>query len=74
MGSRKFAILLAVFSVSCSLTYLALAKSATEFFEDISYSRQCAIGFSGNLHRRFGLEPLLTRALEESKQYALRGL
>jgi len=46
-GSRKFAVLLAVFSVSCSLVYLALAKSAAELFQDDSYARQCAIGFSG---------------------------
>ncbi|KAF0293771.1 Rhomboid-related protein 4 [Amphibalanus amphitrite] len=62
MGSRRFAILLAVFSVSCSITYLALAKTATDFFHDGSYSRQCAIGFSGVI---FALK-VLTHQLESA--------
>ncbi|XP_037089671.1 rhomboid-related protein 4-like [Pollicipes pollicipes] len=72
MGSRKFAILLGVFSVSCSLTYLALAKTATEFLQDESYSRQCAIGFSGVI---FALKVLTQRLESASDSWTyLRGL
>ncbi|XP_045619967.2 rhomboid-related protein 4 [Procambarus clarkii] len=56
-GSVKFCILLAVFTIATSLTYVGLVWGATEIFETYSYMRQCAIGFSGVL---FALKVLTT--------------
>lgn len=53
LGSRRFAVILLVFSIACSAIYLILAQLASEIFDDYSYCKQCAIGFSGVL---FGLK------------------
>lgn len=46
-GSAQFLILLVVFTLATSLTYVGLAWLAKEFYESYSYMKQCAIGFSG---------------------------
>lgn len=56
-GSVKFIILLVVFTLSTSLTYVGLSWLAAEFFEDYSYMKTCAIGFSGVI---FALKVLTT--------------
>jgi len=48
-GSVKFFISLVILTVLSSAVYVALALIASEVFEDFSYMRQCAIGFSGVL-------------------------
>ncbi|KAK3888932.1 hypothetical protein Pcinc_007033 [Petrolisthes cinctipes] len=48
-GTLKFLILLLVFTVASSLTYVGLAFCAAKYFESSSYMKTCAIGFSGVL-------------------------
>ncbi|XP_069948206.1 rhomboid-related protein 4 isoform X3 [Cherax quadricarinatus] len=56
-GSLKFFILLVIFTLATSLTYVGLAWVAAEALDTYSYMRQCAIGFSGVL---FALKVLTT--------------
>lgn len=56
-GSVKFFILLVIFTLAESLTYVGLAVAAAEYYESYSYMRQCAIGFSGVI---FALKVLTT--------------
>uniref|UniRef100_A0A0P4WCV6 Peptidase S54 rhomboid domain-containing protein n=1 Tax=Scylla olivacea TaxID=85551 RepID=A0A0P4WCV6_SCYOL len=56
-GSVKFFILLVVFTLATSLTYVGLAWAATEYFKSYSYMRECAVGFSGVI---FALKVLTT--------------
>ncbi|RXG72855.1 Rhomboid-related protein 4 [Armadillidium vulgare] len=56
-GSLKFSVILLVFMISTSGMYLALSKALYMYFDDYSYMKQCAIGFSGVL---FALKVLTT--------------
>ena len=46
-GSTRFLILILMMTVSTSLVYVGLVKTAFETLHDYSYMKQCAIGFSG---------------------------
>lgn len=57
LGSVKFFITLLLLTILSSAIYVGLAVFASELFNDFSYMRQCAIGFSGVL---FALKVLAT--------------
>ncbi|XP_076041489.1 rhomboid-related protein 4-like [Oratosquilla oratoria] len=65
-GSRKFLVLLLIFTLATSSMYVALVKMAAEYFHDWSHMRTCAIGFSGVL---FALKVLTTYHSEENYKY-----
>ena len=48
-GSVRFVGLLSVFSIMTGIVYAILSYMAAELLDDPSYTRQCAIGFSGVL-------------------------
>lgn len=48
-GSAGFILLLIFFTFSTSFVYVFLAQVASEFLQDRTYIRQCAVGFSGVL-------------------------
>ncbi|KAG0714015.1 Rhomboid-related protein 4 [Chionoecetes opilio] len=56
-GSVKFFILLVLFTLATSLTYAGLALAASRHYDDYSYMKQCAIGFSSVI---FALKVLTT--------------
>ncbi|MBN3275724.1 RHBL4 protein, partial [Polyodon spathula] len=49
LGSPWFAYIIGVFSLMTGVVYIILEMVLTEFTKDPSYSRQCAVGFSGVL-------------------------
>ncbi|XP_041119265.1 rhomboid-related protein 4-like isoform X2 [Polyodon spathula] len=49
LGSPWFAYIIGVFSLLTGVVYIMLEMVLTEFTKDRSYSRQCAVGFSGVL-------------------------
>lgn len=55
MGGAWFCYLLSVFSLVTGVVYLLLEMALTELTQEITYSMQCAVGFSGVL---FGLKVL----------------
>ncbi|XP_054290608.1 rhomboid-related protein 4-like [Macrosteles quadrilineatus] len=56
-GSSNFALLLAFLTLLTNSFYIALAKFGSEFLEDYSMMKSCAIGFSGVL---FALKVITT--------------
>lgn len=46
-GSMYFFVLLVVFTVSCSLTYIGVEFLASVFLKQPHYLHSCAVGFSG---------------------------
>lgn len=48
MGGAWFCYLLSVFSLLTGVVYLLLEMALTELTQEITYSMQCAVGFSGN--------------------------
>lgn len=48
MGGAWFFYLLSVFSLLTGVVYLLLEIALTELTQEITYSMQCAVGFSGN--------------------------
>jgi rhomboid domain-containing protein 1 len=59
-GAAYFACLLGVFTVSCSLAYVAVEYAASVFFDDRHLLDSCAVGFSGVI---FALKVLTTHYL-----------
>ncbi|XP_060799274.1 rhomboid-related protein 4 isoform X4 [Neoarius graeffei] len=53
LGTAWFVYLLSVFSLLTGLVYLLLEEGLTRLLDDFSFSKQCAVGFSGVL---FGLK------------------
>lgn len=66
-GSVNFALFLLLASVLCSVTYVAMATVLFKLFQDYSYMKSCAIGFSGVL---FTLKTLTSSREAEINQGA----
>ncbi|RZF42036.1 hypothetical protein LSTR_LSTR006629 [Laodelphax striatellus] len=64
--SLNFLILMTILSLMTSVIYVALAMAATEAFDDYSYMKSCAIGFSGVL---FALKVVTTHESAPSYMY-----
>lgn len=62
-GTKKFTVIVAAFSILCSVVYVALSELAFHIFDDYSYTKSCAVGFSAVI---FALKVLTTR---HSSQY-----
>ncbi|XP_046668352.1 rhomboid-related protein 4-like isoform X1 [Homalodisca vitripennis] len=67
-GSSNFAVLLAFLVVITNSFYIALAKFGSEFLEDYSMMRSCAIGFSGVL---FALKVITTAETAPGTAYIM---
>uniref|UniRef100_A0A1B6ELJ7 Peptidase S54 rhomboid domain-containing protein n=1 Tax=Cuerna arida TaxID=1464854 RepID=A0A1B6ELJ7_9HEMI len=67
-GSSNFAVLLAFLVVITNGFYIALAKFGSEFLEDYSMMRSCAIGFSGVL---FALKVITTAETAPGTAYIM---
>jgi rhomboid domain-containing protein 1 len=59
-GSAYFLILLATFTILCSLTYVGLEFLAFYFLERDEYLYSCAVGFSGSSFFSIKIKILLT--------------
>lgn len=53
MGGAWFCYLLSVFSLLTGVVYLLLEMALTELTQEITYSMQCAVGFSGNSEKHW---------------------
>lgn len=67
-GSKYFLILLAVFTIMNSFLYVGIEILAYHLFNDFSYLKNCAVGFSGVI---FALKVLTTYHLPNGTVYLL---
>lgn len=65
-GSFYFFVLLAIFTVSCSLTYVGLEFLGFKLFDKYAHLDSCAVGFSGVI---FALKVLTTHHLPSGTVY-----